>query len=386
MSFGGIMHNRILLCTVLLLFGVPSLWAQFPFPRKVVDKIDAAAGKYKDLEISNEEEVKLGENISERIRQRFGVFQDPEIHRYVTMTGMVLARKSSRPSLTYQFIVLDTDGVNAFAAPGGFVHITKGALALMKNEADLAGVLGHELIHITERHAVRATQKNKALQMAAGQKSLAANPDLLRRVEDEMFKVVFAGFGRTDELESDDKGLALAAAAGYDAAGLRRFLEALEKRNSGSDSRQGLFASHPEMNERLQRIDASIQQANRKSGAMNQERLARYVKYQPVPLAGIAAVQDGASGLAEGSGGTDEKKKKESQEEPKKSRFSLSKLKDPLGGGTQKTQSAEVTASGGSRGVDREQTATGGPNPAAVIVRISEPDIQAFKKEGGLPD
>jgi len=378
------MLKGLLLMAGLILCTVQGSLAQFPFPRKVIDRIDAAAGKYKDLEISDEEEAKIGESISERIRVRFGVVQDPEIHRYVMMAGLVLAQKSSRPNVRYQFIVLDTDGVNAFAAPGGFVHITRGALALMKNEAELAGVLGHELIHITERHAIRATQKNKALQMAAGQKTLAANPELFRRVEDEMFKIVFAGFGRTDELESDEKGLSLVAAAGYDAEGLRRFLETIEQRNSGSESRQGLFASHPEMDERLQKIDASIRQAGLQGGAVNRERLARNMKYEPVPLAGIVAVQDGASGLADGGSDADTKKKKDNQEEPKKSRFSLSKLKDPLGGGTQKTQSADVTASGGSRGVDREQAATGGPNPAAVSVRVSELDIQTFKKEGGL--
>jgi len=383
------MRKGIVLFIGLILFTIQAAFAQFSFPRNVADTIDTAAEKYKDLEITDEEEARLGANISQRIRNRFGVVQDPDIHIYVALTGMVLVKKCSRPNIPYRFIVLDTDGVNAFAAPGGYVHITRGALALVKSEAELAGVLAHELIHITEKHASGAIQKNKALQMAAGQKSLASNPEMFRRVEEEMFKVVFAGFGRTDELESDEKGLSLAAAAGYDAAGLRRFLEALQQRNSGADTKQGLFASHPEMTERLQRMEAAIQRANLTGGAVNQERFARSVKYEPVPLARISAVEDGASGLAGSSGDSEEKKKEnnEGQQEPKKkSRFSLSKLKDPLGGGTQKTQSAEVTASGGSRGVDREQSASGGSNPAIVFVPVSEPILQAFKKEGGLKD
>jgi predicted Zn-dependent protease len=376
------MRNRVWIVSVALLFSCQAAQAQFG---RLKGKIDSMAAKYKDLEISDQEEIQLGENISERIRAKFGVVQDPEIHKYVTLVGMVLAKKSSRPDLPYHFIVLDTDGVNAFAAPGGFVHITRGALALMKNEAELAGVLGHELIHITEKHAIRAIQKNKAFQMAANQQSLSSNPELLRRVQDELFKVVFAGFGRADELESDEKGLTLATDTGYEAAGLKQFLEALKARNAGSEIKQGLFASHPEMDERLQKIDALIRQHNWNGGAVDQERLAKYVKYKPVPLAEIAVVQEGASGLTGGGKEGEEKKKDEGQQEPKKkSRFSLAKLKNPLGGGEEKTQSAEVTGSGGSRGVDRERMAKGGPNPALVAVKVTDQEIQAFKKEGNL--
>jgi len=384
------MRSRILIFVALLIFGLQASWAQFP--RGIRDKIGSVAQKYKDLDISDQEEIQLGANVSERIRARFGVVQDPETHRYVTLVGMVLARKSSRPNIPYQFIILDTDAVNAFAAPGGFVHITRGALAMMKNEAELGGVLGHELIHITEKHTIRAIQKNKALQMAAGQQSLTSNAELTRRVQDEMFKVVFAGFGRSDELESDEKGLALAASAGYDATGLQRFLGALRERNSGSDTKQGLFASHPEMSERLEKLEAMIKKAGFAGGAVNTERLATFVRYKPVPLTQIAAVQDGSSGLTGGNESEDKDKDKDKKkegdqpEQKKKSRFSLGSVKNSLGGGSDKTQSAEVTGSGGSRGVDREQSAKGGSNPALVAVTVTEPEIQTFKKEGGLRD
>ncbi len=378
------MRNRVVIFSVVLFLCSQVSVAQFG---RLKGKIDSMTSKYKDLEITEEEEIQLGANISERIRQKFGVVQEPEIHKYVTEVGMVLAKKGSRPNLPYHFIILDTDGVNAFAAPGGFVHITRGALAMMKNEAELGGVLGHELIHITERHTMKAVQKNKAFQMAAGQKSLSANPELLKRVQDEMFKIVFAGFGRGDELEADEKGLAVAANAGYEAAGLKEFLIALKERNKGSEIKQGLFASHPEMDERIRKIDSLLQQQNWKGGAVNQQRLAKYVKYKPVPLAQIAVVQEGAAGLAGGGkeGENTDKEKQDDQQEPKKkSRFSLSRLKNPLGGGEEKTQSAEVTGSGGSRGVDRERMAKGGSNPALVAVTVTDQELQLFKKEGNL--
>ncbi|MEP7310398.1 MAG: hypothetical protein ABJA98_33255, partial [Acidobacteriota bacterium] len=87
-------------------------------------KIQEAKNKLDDLNVSDEEERKIGEDVSAKIRQRFGVVQDPAIHKYVTLVGSTLAQQSERPTLAWTFVVLDTDGVNAFASPGGIVHIT----------------------------------------------------------------------------------------------------------------------------------------------------------------------------------------------------------------------------------------------------------------------
>src|SRR5918994_2102886 len=125
------------------------------------------AQQFKELQITDAEEQELGASVSEKIRARYGVVQDPAVHRYVALVGGVLAQASSRPNIPWNFIVLDTDAVNAFAAPGGFVHITRGALALIENEAELAAVLGHEIVHISEQHTIRAIQKSKAIQMGA---------------------------------------------------------------------------------------------------------------------------------------------------------------------------------------------------------------------------
>ncbi|MCC7124761.1 MAG: M48 family metalloprotease, partial [Acidobacteria bacterium] len=138
------------------------------------------ANEVRDLTMTDAEEQTLGASVSERIRARYGVVQDAAVHRYVSLVGTVLAQSSSRPNLPWTFIVLDTDGVNAFAAPGGFVHITRGALALIADEAELAGVLGHEIIHVTEKHTIRSIQKSKAVQMGASE-TLAGNSALLEK-------------------------------------------------------------------------------------------------------------------------------------------------------------------------------------------------------------
>ena len=91
------------------------------------------------------------------------------VHKYVTLVGTTLAKQSERPNLAWTFIVLDTDGVNAFASPGGIVHITRGALGLITSEAELAGVLAHEIGHVAHKHTVNAIKKNKAVQLGTNE-------------------------------------------------------------------------------------------------------------------------------------------------------------------------------------------------------------------------
>jgi beta-barrel assembly-enhancing protease len=386
------MHHRRSIGYIVVFLACQVALAQFPSSIKSqIDKADKIAAKFKDVEITDEEEIRLGEDISSRIRAKYGVVQDPAVHKYVALVGTVIAKKSSRSNLPFHFIVLDTDGVNAFAAPGGFVHITRGALSLLKSEAELGGVLGHEIAHVTERHTIRAIQKGKVVQMAANEKSVSSNPELFRRLSDECYKIVFAGFGRADELDADDHGLIFSANSGYNPWGLGLFLTRLKERNAGSDVKQGLFASHPEMDERLQKLSNIIKSNNWTGGATLAERLSNNVKYAPVELANIVVAGEGAAGLAGGSKEDDGKKKedekkKEGQDDDKKkkSRFSLSKLSNPLGSGEQTKQSAEVTGSGGSRGVDKERMAKGGSNPAAVAVSLTDKDLEEFKKEGQL--
>ena len=121
------------------------------------------ANDVRDLSMTDAEEQELGKQVSERIRARYGVVQDAAVHRYVNLVGVALAQGSTRPNLPWTFIVLDTDGVNAFASPGGIVHITRGALGLIKSEAELAGVLAHEIGHVAHKHTVNAIKKNKAV-------------------------------------------------------------------------------------------------------------------------------------------------------------------------------------------------------------------------------
>ena len=339
---------------------------------KQLTEIMKRASQLRDLVITEEEEIKLGADVSERVRGRYGVVQDAAVHRYVTLVGTLLVKKSTRPNLPFRFVVLDTDGVNAFAAPGGYIHITRGALGLMLSEAELAGVLAHEISHVTEKHTISAIQKNKLVQIGA-EESITKNPELWGKLVDVTSDLVMAGFGRGEEMESDRDGLAMADAAGYSPAGLGEFLRRLDERNRSTSGKQGLFASHPEMNERLTTLDKEIRARKYASTAVLGDRYKANISYTARAVTEIATVEAGSAGLA---GGTTKP-----AEEPKKKGFGLSTLIKP--GGTEK-KSAEVTGSGASRGVDTERNAKGGPVKTMVAVKVSPAELDAFRKEGNL--
>src|SRR5262245_23900371 len=157
------------------------------------------ANDVRELQVTEAEEQDLGKQVSAKIRARYGVVQDTAVHKYVSLVGLAMAQGSTRPNLPWTFIVLDTDGVNAFAAPGGYVHVTKGLLALIKNESELAGVIGHEIVHITEKHTIRAIQKSKTVQMGAAE-TLSGSSSLMQLAVNATYdNIVDKGFGRADE-------------------------------------------------------------------------------------------------------------------------------------------------------------------------------------------
>ncbi len=359
--------------------GAPARAAGAPQWNQVLKRAQQARG----LVITEADEIRIGEAVSEKVRVRYGVVQDPAVHRYVTLVGMALAGETDRPGLPWKFIVLDTDGVNAFAAPGGFIHITRGALGLIANEAELAGVLAHEIQHVTQKHAVDAIQKSKITETAVGETSLK-DSKVFSRVVDMASDIVMSGFGRNEELESDREGVRLANRVGYSPKGLGQFLTRLSERNKASTQKQGLFASHPEMKERLDKLGAQITAEKLASTATLEDRYRKNVSYQPKPQSEIVAVVPGAAGLASGSiqdAKPPASDKDKEEEKPKKKGFGLSNLLKPTGS---EKKSAEVTGSGASRGVDTERNAKGGAVSTPVNVNVTRADVAAFKKEGNL--
>lgn len=346
-------------------------------------QIAKKANDVRDLAMTDAEEQQLGHNVSEKIRARYGVVQDANVHKYVSLVGLALAQSSTRPALPWTFIVLDTDGVNAFAAPGGYIHITRGALALAKNESELACLLAHEITHVTAKHTIRAIQKTKAVQMGASE-TLSGSSALMEKAVNAVYQnIVDKGFGRDDENESDEVGAVLANKIGYAPNGLVTFLTSLKERNKNKTAKSGLFATHPQMQERLDKITKQIATQKLTASATLPDRYKKNITYQLVDPDALVAVEAGSAGLTGGNAPAKEPPKEETKkEEPKKGRFGLPKMLAP-GGGEQKN--AQVMASGGARGgVPDEKDAKGGSNPAIVAVKVSPADVAAFKKEGGL--
>lgn len=345
--------------------------------KKALDK----AKKFSDLEITEEDEIALGEAVSEKIRSLYGVQQDQDPHRYLALVGLLVAEKSTRPGLPYHFIILDSNAINAFAAPGGYVHITRGALAAVRHESELAGVLGHEIAHVTEKHTLKGLQKMKGLELAEGETSLRSNSVFFQKVVAKATEAVLQGFGRAEELEADQAGIRLAAKCGYDPSGLSSFLETLKAQNEGASSRAGLFASHPETDERIQKLKAQVEKEKLLDVAdvSLTERFDQFIQYElQVPEEGELAVE-GSKGVA------GQEKKSEEKGEKKKSRFSLASLKNPTGSG-EKKQTAEVTGAGAGRAVGKEEAEQSQKpkNPQPIKVEVSKDEVKKFKEEGKL--
>jgi predicted Zn-dependent protease len=357
---------------VILMVSSPA-FAQLGGIGRRVQQAQERKQQFDDMNITEQEEIELGGDVSVKIRQRFGVVQDAAVHKYVTLVGTVLTEQTTRPGLPWTFIVLDTDGVNAFAAPGGYVHITRGALALIKTEAELAGVLGHEIAHVAQRHTVNAIRKNKGVQIGSGE-AFSNRGTFLDALANRAYDMVLENsFDRGDELDADKEGILLVQRATYAGAGLADFLAHLSERNKGQAEKNGLFASHPETQERIGKVK---QLAGSKPGAVVAARYASSIKYQPTDITRIAVVVEGSAGLA-GGGKETAKPEAKKEEEPKRRGFGLGNLTKSVTGEKNEQQ---VSASGGARGLGADRLAKGGDNPNPVKVTVSPSDLAAFKK------
>ncbi|MFA6014836.1 MAG: M48 family metalloprotease [Gallionellaceae bacterium] len=174
-------------------------------------------------------EITLGRQIAARILGRFKAYDDPALIKYVNLVGLSLAKQTNRPELNFRFMVLDSNEVNAYASPGGYIFVTSGALKLMNDEAELAGVLAHEIAHITEKHVVKELNIKGAdhaeLAQLIGASSESARNAFVQAV-DKGLDIIFKGeYKREDELQSDSSAVMLCALGNYEMSGLARYLD-----------------------------------------------------------------------------------------------------------------------------------------------------------------
>lgn len=350
--------------------------AQFGGFLEKAQKANDAKKKIEDIHINDKEERQLGENVSKTLVDKYGIYQDPAVTRYVTLVGDVLAQASPRPDLEWKFIVLDTDGVNAFAAPGGIVHVTRGLLGMLKNEAELAGVLGHEITHVTQKHTVHYIEKDKTI--SAGTDAVGSNGTrdyIIAKLSEKAYHVLLDGeYSQQDEKEADKLGVQLANKVGYDPHGLADALKKVESRNASRDQKNGMFASHPAIKDRIASIEKEIKDLKLAGTATVQARYAQNITFDAKPITDITMVVAGSAGLA---GGNDNGKDAKKEDEPKKKGGLLGRVN--LTGG-QQAKNQQTVASAGSRGGWPDRDSVGGNNKNPVNAKVTPADVAKFKE------
>jgi predicted Zn-dependent protease len=383
--------KKVVFAAALTLMASPA-FAQLPGLGKL-NKVVSTAQKLADLNISDKDERAIGDQVSARLVDRFGVYQDAAVAKYVALVGSVLAQASARPTLDWKFIVLDTEGVNAYAAPGGLIHITRGALGLIKSEAELAGVLGHELIHVTGRHTINEIKKGKLIDATGDELGSAAGGltgTLLDKFVDAAYNNIFINnFSRGDEDNADKLGITLANKVGYAPSGLGDFLGHLAARNTGRAEPSGLFASHPQLNDRLEKITKTIKNDKLTATATVKARYAGIIKFDAKAAADISPVLEGTRGVTSGgsspstpAAGGDAAKtdaKKEESTNKKKSGFGFGALTSSVTGGKQ-AENTQASASAGGRMASPDTNAPGGSNKGLVKITITPAELAEFKK------
>lgn len=219
--------------------------------------VNPVTGEKELMFYSEQDEIQLGIQTDQQIKATYGFYDDPELEAYIAELGHTLAEKTHRPQLDYHFKVLDTPVVNAFAVPGGYIYFTRGILAYFNNEAELAGVLAHELGHVAARHSMSQYSKATLAQLGLGLGTILSE-DFREIAGLAQFGVslLFLKFSRDDERQSDALGVEYSVKAGYDAREMATFFNTLQRLHSG-DNGNALpewASTHPDPKDRSQAI------------------------------------------------------------------------------------------------------------------------------------
>ncbi|MCL6414958.1 M48 family metalloprotease [Aestuariirhabdus sp. Z084] len=263
--------------------------------------VNPATGDHDFVLMTEDDEISMGRKYNQKIRNQYPIYEDQKLQQYVQEIGQRVARNSHRSALSYQFTVIDTPDINAFALPGGFIYVHRGLMAYLNSEAELAAVLAHEVGHVTARHSVRqhsmAMTSNVLSQIvaayaggSAGNLSNIAGTALVR------------GYGRDHELEADGFGAEYLANSGYNPQAMIEVVEVLKNqetfaqlqaKESGQKvaSYHGLFSTHPSNDQRLQEVVGRV--PPRSDGRVGREDYLKMID-------GMAFGNSAAQGIVDG--------------------------------------------------------------------------------------
>lgn len=252
-------HLYTIMLTVMLFFTPPAIAAEARLRASDLGSSDILKNDLKA-------EIKFGRDLAARILAGHPLVEDPTIQYYVNLVGNSVTMSAGRPELQFYFGVIESSDVNALAVPGGYIFITTAALNLLDDEAELAGVLGHEIGHIIAKHMVNELNiRGEDGSAVAGLSAIiggttASIRETFDQVLDKATDILFhRGYKMADELEADQIGIILSAFSGYDPSALKRFIERVKQFETPSKDYNG---DHPAHKVRVDAIDEALKANN----------------------------------------------------------------------------------------------------------------------------
>jgi len=225
--------------------------------------VNPVTGKKQLMLFSESQEIKMGKEYDPQVIATFGLYEDEDLKAFIEEKGTEMGKISHRPGLEYHFRILDSPVVNAFAVPGGYLYFTRGILAQFNNEAELIGVLGHEMAHVTARHTVSQQSKQQLGQLLLIGGMIASEE--FRQFADyamQGMQLLFLKFSRDDESQSDRIGVQYASKLQYDGQKMAEFFNVLNKMHSGGDNSPvpTFMSTHPDPANRYDNVTRYAQQ------------------------------------------------------------------------------------------------------------------------------
>lgn len=251
--------------------------------------VNPVTGRHDLVLMSENEELELGRRYSGEVLKQYRAYDDPRLQAYVESIVEELSRHSHRPDLVFHVTVLDSPEVNAFALPGGYIYITRGIMAYLNSEAQLAGVLGHEIGHVTARHAVRQQTTSTLAGLLGTAAAIGTGSRVVGDLSNTLGTVLVRGYGRGHELEADRLGAEYLARLGYDpkemlkVIGLLKNQEEVDRILAKEEGREprayhGVFSTHPDADQRLQEVvHAATTQSSSSTRPSNEQAYLQHI-------------------------------------------------------------------------------------------------------------
>ena len=234
--------------------------------------VNPVTGKTELMLLSESDEIQLGQQSDKEVVAQYGLYDDAQLQSYIDQLGQKMVKISHRPNLSFSFRLLDSPVINAFAVPGGFVYITRGILAYLNNEAEFAGVLGHEIGHVTARHSAKQYTKAQFAQLGLGVGSILSE-DFAKYsgLAQVGVGLLFLRFSRDAERQSDDLGVEYSTKVGYDAREMGNFFHTLDQMSNSEDGGglPGWFSTHPNPADRVVAVQEKAKEWQAKTGNQN---------------------------------------------------------------------------------------------------------------------